>query len=63
MRKYGLPESYEKMKSFSRGKKLEKEDLHKFISELDIPGSEKTKLYNLSPSDYLGLAIKLARNA
>ena len=63
MRKYGLPESYEKMKSVSRGKKLEKEDLHKFISELDIPGSEKTKLYNLSPSDYLGLAIKLARNA
>ena len=63
MRKYGLPESYEKMKSVSRGKKLEKEDLHKFISELDIQGSEKTKLYNLSPSDYLGLAIKLARNA
>ena len=49
------------MKKASRGKKVTKEDLHSIIKSLDIPATEKRKLLDLTPSTYLGLSKKLAR--
>ena len=61
MRKHRINGGYEVMKKVSRGKKVTKEDLHSIIKNLDIPATEKRKLLNLTPSTYLGLSKKLAR--
>ena len=62
MRKYLLDNGYELMKELSRGKNLSKEDLHKFIDTLAIPGEEKNALKKLTPRNYIGLADKLAKD-
>ena len=61
MRKHRIDGGYEVMKKASRGKKVTKEDLHSIIKSLDIPATEKRKLLDLTPSTYLGLSKKLAR--
>ena len=62
MRKYHLKGGYEIMKKITRGRTIEKEDLHAIINTLDIPRTEKSKLLKLTPSTYLGLSSKLAKH-
>jgi adenylosuccinate lyase len=61
MRRYGVEQPYEKLKSFSRGQKITKENLHQFISELPLDKDIKEKLYKLTPGNYLGYASDLAK--
>ena len=61
MRRYNIAAPYEKMKTLTRGQKLEAKTLQKFISELDIPKDAKQKLLKLTPENYLGKAAELAR--
>jgi adenylosuccinate lyase len=61
MRKHHMVGGYEVMKKISRGKNIKKEDLHAIINSLDIPSAEKNKLLKLTPSTYLGLSNKLAK--
>ena len=61
MRKHRIESGYEVMKKISRGKNIKKEDLHSIINSLDIPTAEKNKLLKLTPSTYLGLSKKLAK--
>ena len=61
MRKYHIKDGYEIMKKISRGKTIEKKDLHDIINILDIPTTEKNKLLKLTPSTYLGLSRELAK--
>ena len=61
MRKHHMEGGYEVMKKISRGKNIKKEDLHAIINSLDIPSAEKNKLLKLTPSTYLGLSNKLAK--
>ena len=61
MRKHHIEGGYEVMKEISRGKNIKKEDLHSIINSLDIPTVEKNKLLKLTPSNYLGLSKKLAK--
>ena len=61
MRKYHIKDGYEIMKKISRGKTIEKKDLHAIINTLDIPTTEKNKLLKLTPSTYLGLSRELAK--
>ena len=62
MRRYGVPEPYEKLKALTRGQRLEAETLKSFILALDIPDDAKERLMSLTPSTYLGYAADLARN-
>ncbi len=62
MRRYGVPESYEKLKALTRGQTVTKEVLHKFIKTLNIPDSEKKRLLKLTPAAYIGLAAQQARD-
>ncbi len=62
MRRYGVPEPYEKLKALTRGKAVTKELLHKFVQTLDIPDDAKQRLLDLTPSTYTGLASTLARS-
>ncbi len=61
MRRYGVPEPYEKLKALTRGKAVDQRLLQDFISALDIPDVEKQRLLSLTPESYTGLAERLAR--
>ena len=60
MRRYGIPEPYEKLKALTRGQAVTKDLLHEFIGTLDIPAAEKKRLLELTPEAYTGLAQDLA---
>ena len=56
MRCYNIEGAYEKLKEISRGNEISRETLHNFIEKLDIPNDAKSRLKNLTPSNYLGNA-------
>ena len=58
-RKYHISNSYELLKKATRGKKVNKEVIHKLIMSLKIPENEKKLLLSLTPKKYIGYAIKL----
>jgi adenylosuccinate lyase len=61
MRRYGIPEPYEKLKALTRGQSVTREILHAFIATLEIPDSEQQRLLAMTPSSYTGIASDLAR--
>ena len=61
MRRYGVPEPYEKLKALTRGQRLEADALTSFILALDIPDDAKERLMSLTPDTYLGYAADLAK--
>jgi adenylosuccinate lyase len=60
MRRYGIPEPYEKLKALTRGQAVTKDLLQEFIATLDIPDDEKNRLLDLTPERYTGVATDLA---
>jgi len=62
MRRYGIENPYEKLKELTRGKTIDAEIIKDFISSLEIPSEAKDELYKLTPANYIGDAIKLARD-
>lgn len=61
MRRYGLPEPYEQLKAFTRGRQIDRAAMQEFIHSLDIPADAKSALLALSPASYIGLAENLAK--
>lgn len=61
MRRYGIPEPYEKLKELTRGQAVTQELLQEFIASLDIPQAERERLAAMTPSTYIGIAPELAR--
>ena len=59
MRRYGIPEPYEKLKALTRGQAITRDTLHTFITTLELPKGTKTQLLALTPANYVGLAKKL----
>jgi len=62
MRKYGIPEPYEKLKALTRGEPVTMELLHEFVQTLEIPDDAKQRLLELTPATYTGLAGDLAKD-
>ncbi|PWZ07954.1 Adenylosuccinate lyase [Zea mays] len=62
MRRYGIPEPYEKLKELTRGQAVTKDSMQQFINGLDIPEEVRSKLSKLTPHSYTGLAEDLARD-
>jgi len=61
MRRYGVANPYEQLKTLTRGKcGITKETLHHFIADLNIPEAEKKRLLALTPRNYIGKASTLA---
>ena len=56
MRRYGIPEPYEKLKALTRGQAITQETLQSFVSTLELPEDVKQDLMQLTPSGYVGLA-------
>jgi adenylosuccinate lyase len=62
MRRYGLPDPYEQLKTLTRGKHgITRESLRAFIEGLAIPAEAKARLAALTPATYIGDAADLAR--
>ncbi len=63
MRRYGVANPYEQLKTLTRGKDgITQETLHQFIKTLTIPESEKQRLLTMTPQNYIGKATELANN-
>jgi len=62
MRRYGLPEPYEQLKSLTRGQSITQTTIAEFIETLDLPAEAKVRLKELTPANYTGLASALARD-
>jgi adenylosuccinate lyase len=60
MRRHGLPEPYEQLKSFTRGQPMTRALMQGFIGGLALPQAEKDRLLAMTPGSYTGLAAKLA---
>ena len=61
MRRHGLPEPYEQLKTFTRGQPMTRELMQGFIAGLALPEGEKTRLLEMTPASYTGAAAALAR--
>ncbi len=55
MRRYGIPNAYEKLKDFSRGQALNQEMIAQLIATLDLPDEVKEQLIKLTPQNYIGI--------
>lgn len=60
-RRYGIEEPYEKLKALTRGHRLDREAMARFIESLELPEEVKEKLLRRTPRDYVGLAPLLAK--
>ena len=60
MRRYGIEDAYEQLKTLTRGQAVTADRLRDFIAGLEIPDKARARLAALTPADYIGLAAKLA---
>jgi adenylosuccinate lyase len=61
MRRYGVPEPYEKLKALTRGQAgITRETMQDFIRGLAIPQEAKRRLLALTPATYTGNAAQQA---
>jgi adenylosuccinate lyase len=60
MRVHGIPDAYDKLKAFTRGRPVDRVAMRDFINSLTLPEPEKHRLLALTPGAYLGLAPQLA---
>jgi adenylosuccinate lyase len=61
MRRYAVPNAYEKLKELTRGTRVSRDGMQAFVATLDIPEAAKAELLKLTPWDYTGKAAELAR--
>jgi adenylosuccinate lyase len=61
MRRYALPNPYERLKELTRGKAMTRESIQAFIETLELPEAEKQRLRELTPGNYIGKAESLAK--
>ena len=60
MRAHGIPDAYERLKTFTRGRPVDERAMREFIASLALPSGEKQRLMQLTPGTYVGLAPHLA---
>ena len=63
LRAAGVPNGYELLKDFTRGRPIDRELLVGFIATLPLPPAERERLSALTPATYLGAAESLARRS
>ncbi|MCA1325244.1 adenylosuccinate lyase [Herbaspirillum sp. alder98] len=61
MRRYGIENPYEQLKELTRGKGISKDGLRDFINGLAIPQEARDHLLAMTPANYIGSAVALAK--
>src|SRR5690606_31236011 len=59
MRRHGIADACEQLKSLTRGQRIAEQTLQSFIAGLELPEDERARLAALRPADYIGLAASL----
>ena len=62
MRRYGVPNAYERLKDLTRGQRVDGAALRTFVATLPLPADVRERLAELTPAAYIGLAGDLARD-
>ncbi|NIB41181.1 adenylosuccinate lyase [Pseudomaricurvus alkylphenolicus] len=62
MRRYDVPEPYEKLKALTRGQAIDREVLANFVETLEIPEEAKQAMRDLTPANYIGNAVAQAKD-
>lgn len=60
MRVHGIEKPYEKLKELTRGQSINQAVIQSFVETLDLPEHTKQTLLKLTPSNYIGNAVKQA---
>jgi adenylosuccinate lyase len=55
----GMDDPYERLKTLTRGKRVDAAAIHKFVEGLDLPKDAAKRLTDLTPAAYTGLAERL----
>ncbi|MEY2892143.1 MAG: hypothetical protein RJA98_2051 [Pseudomonadota bacterium] len=61
MRRFSLPNPYERLKELTRGKTITREAIQAFVAKLEIPEADKQRLLAMTPGSYTGIGADLAR--
>ncbi len=61
MRKHGLDEPYERLKTATRGRQLDRSSFAELLVSLPLPEEARASLSSLTPEHYIGLAAALAK--
>lgn len=61
MRRYAIPEPYEKLKALTRGTAMTRDTMLAFVEHLELPDDAKAALLALTPARYIGNASAQAR--
>lgn len=61
MRRYGVPNAYERLKALTRGHAIDAAGIRAFVETLEVPQEAKARLLALTPAAYVGLAETLAQ--
>ncbi|WP_343128353.1 adenylosuccinate lyase [Buchnera aphidicola (Takecallis taiwana)] len=59
MRRFGIPDSYEKLKKLTRQQIITRDHIYQYINQLNIPEFEKEKLKKINPNNYIGYSSTL----
>ncbi|KAI7842282.1 hypothetical protein COHA_003923 [Chlorella ohadii] len=63
MRRYAVPEPYEKLKAFTRGQAVTQASMQEFVGGIDgIPQAAREELLALTPATYIGNAAQQAKD-
>ncbi|MFM7707494.1 MAG: adenylosuccinate lyase, partial [Gammaproteobacteria bacterium] len=60
LRAAGVPDGYELLKDFTRGRRIDQARYREFVATLPLPEDARARLAALRPADYVGLAAQLA---
>ncbi|MFN5011664.1 MAG: adenylosuccinate lyase [Gammaproteobacteria bacterium] len=60
LRAAGVPDGYELLKEFTRGRRIDQALYREFVASLPLPEDARARLAALRPADYVGLAARLA---
>lgn len=61
MRRYGIEKPYEKLKELTRGQRVDHAGMQAFINGLDLPQEAKDELLKMTPANYIGNAVEMAK--
>ena len=62
LRAAGVPNGYERLKDFTRGRSLDLPSWRTFVTSLPLDSTQREQLLRLTPADYVGLAASLTRD-
>jgi adenylosuccinate lyase len=63
MRKFSMPEPYERLKAVTRGRRLSAQVYQEILQERQLPAEAMQELNELTPAKYIGCAPELAKRS